>query len=467
MAFATRCPDCRAKLRLPSQPDPDENVECPKCGSVFLVDDDGGSDGDDAPAPKRDKPKKEKKPKKDKAPKGPVGPKKRKVKKKKSNPVLLFTMLGLALAFVIGLGIFLWIYLGRAGKMDEMMSYLPGDCNVVRGFNVGQISKYPGFAAEPDQFVNSTVKAASDDLAKAMGLDDGEALRDYVVIAKAKKDKQQAGVVYIFRAKKAFKPNPLDGAAGMKAADANGTPYYRSTGKGILDNAAVFTPTDKLVIVVAKGAQQTTLLNAVAGGGMKNKENMFLGKVGDTGRRTAAGNMWCVVVCEGPMKNYAKEMGDSVKSAFPGLNKACGTAKCIGWWTSYGGRGISFGGAIDCGDSAGAYECMKSMRDSELGKGDDAELPNDFKRAVQGAASKEFGEFLQYLKFTYTGSCAYFVSKMSAEKGKSYTGRLHGLSIAGFDNETGAAEGVPGLPSGAGAGAGGGANAGGRPGARP
>jgi hypothetical protein len=436
MAFTTRCPDCQAKLRLPQTPDPDENVECPKCGSIFLAEQDsGGRTNDREPAEEPAKPKKKKKKKKEPKPKAPAGPKKRKIKKKKSNPILLFAMLGLALTFVIGLGIFMWFYLGKAGKMDEMMSYIPGDCNVVRGFNVGQISKYPGFTSEYEPYVNGQVKTASDTLATLAGLDDGDTLRDYVVIAKAKKDRQPTGTMYIFRSKKPMKANALDGATGMKSAESGGTSYFRSTGGGLLDSAAVFNPSDRLIIVIPKGPHQSGMISAVAGGGMKNKDAMFLGKVGDTGRRVAAGNMWCIVLCDGPMKNYAKDIGESIKSAFPGLAKSCASAKSIGWWTSYGGRGINFGGGLDCGDSTGAYECMKSMRDGALGQGDDSELPNDFKKVVQGAASKEFGEFLQYLKFTYTGSCAYFTSKMSSEKGKPYTSRMHGMSIAGWDSD--------------------------------
>jgi hypothetical protein len=35
MAVEFRCPECRAKLRLPEAPDADAEIECPKCGHVF------------------------------------------------------------------------------------------------------------------------------------------------------------------------------------------------------------------------------------------------------------------------------------------------------------------------------------------------------------------------------------------------------------------------------------------------
>ena len=35
MAVELRCPDCRAKLRLPDEPEPGSDVECPECNAVF------------------------------------------------------------------------------------------------------------------------------------------------------------------------------------------------------------------------------------------------------------------------------------------------------------------------------------------------------------------------------------------------------------------------------------------------
>jgi hypothetical protein len=426
MLLATRCPECRAKLRLDVAPDPGETIECPKCGSIFSPDD----EADAAPPPKVKKPKKEKKPA------GPVGPKKRKVKKKKTNPVLLFGSLGVALAFVIALSVFLFIYMGKAGKVEEMLCYVPGECNLVRGVNTGQISKYPGFASEMDPFITSTINTAAGDLATAVGFDDAEDMQDYIVIAKSKKGPGSTGHVYVFKAKRSFpKPDPLSGASGMKASDSNGTTYYRSSGKGLLANANIFTPTNKLVVVVAAGPQQSELTNAVAAGGVKNKENMFAGKAGDTGRKISTGNNWILIRTEGPLKNYAKEIGASVKQSFPEFAKACESTSVIGWWTSYGSKGISFGGGVECGDSTQAWDVVKSMRESELGRQDDAEIPNDMKRAVSASGNKEFREFLAWLKFRGYGSCAYFTARMSGENGKQYSRFFNGPQIAGWDND--------------------------------
>jgi hypothetical protein len=437
MLLATRCPECRAKLRLDTSPDPGETIECPKCGSLFSPDDEA-EPVDEAPPPKVKKRKKEKKPL---APVGPAGPRKRKVKKKKTNPVLLFGSLGVALVFVITLGGFLFWYMGQAGKVEEMLCYVPGECNLVRGVNTGQIGKYPGFASEMDPFITPQINTAANDLATMIGFDDGDEMKDYVIIAKSKKGPGSTGRVYIFKAKRSFpKPDPLSGASGMKAADANGTTYYRSSGGGLLANANIFTPTSKLVVVVAAGPQQAELTNAVAAGGVKNKENMFAGKAGDTGRKISTGNMWLLIRTEGPLKNYAKDMGATVKQSFPAFAKACESAQVMGWWTSYGSKGINFGGGVDCGDSTQAWEVVSSMRESELGKQDDAEIPNDMKRAVSSSGNKEFREFLAWLKFRGYGSCAYFTARMSGENGKNYSRFFNGAQLAGWSDDDNANE---------------------------
>ena len=372
---------------------------------------------------------------------GPVGPKKRIIKKKKTNPVLLFGSLGVALAFVIALGIGLFYYLGKAGKVEEMLCYVPGECNLVRGINTGQIGKYPGFAQEMDPFITSQVKTAAGDLATAVGFDDGDMMQDYVIIAKSKKGPGSTGRVYVFKAKRSFpKLDPLSDAPGMKASEANGTTYYRSSGKGLLANANIFTPTNKLVVVVAAGPQQTELTIAVSAGGVKNKENMFAGKAGDTGRKVSKGDNWVLVRTDGPLKNYAKDLGASVKAPFPAFGKACETASVIGWWTSYGSKGVSFGGGVECADSTEAWDVVRSMRESELGKQDDAEIPNDMKRAVSQSSSKEFREFLSKLGFYGYGRSAYFTARMSGENGKQFTRTFHGPSIAGWGDDDNSGE---------------------------
>lgn len=444
MPFATRCPECRAKLRLDDEPADGETIECPKCGSVFAP----GDAGDEVPpAPKPNKKKKKIKDKPSAGKRDPKAPRKRIAKKKKSNPILLFGLLGGALVAMIVLGIALWLVLGKAGKVDEMLCYVPSECNIVRGINTGQISKYQGFASEMDIYINSNIKTATDDLAKVVGFESGDDLRDYVVIAKSKTS-GRSSTMYIFRARQSFKAESLGESSSLKATDSGGTTYYRATGRGLLNGAAVFAPTNKLLVVIANGPAQSSLISGVAGGGVKNKENMFLGKVGDAGRKIASGHLWILVRNEGPYRTYAKDIGETVKSTFSRFAKASESTPVIGWWTSFSGKGIRFGGGIECADSTVAAEIVDEARNGELGKQDDAEIPNDFKRAVSRSSSKEFREFLSRLNFWRTGKCCYFTAQMGMEKGKQYTSMFNGPGLANFEEDafSGGRGGGPGAP---------------------
>ncbi|MFO0935847.1 MAG: hypothetical protein U0798_04930 [Gemmataceae bacterium] len=459
MPFATRCPECRVKLRLENAPEAGETVECPKCGSTFIPDAPADEDrprkseerSEDAP------PRKKKKKKKEKASAAPGSPRKRVAKKKKSNPVLLFGGLGAALVFVVLVSIFAIYFFGRAGNVEEMLTYVPGDCNIARGVNVSQMNKFSGFAGEMDVVITGQVKTLSNDLAVATGMADGEDVMDYLVIGKVKK-KDGAGTVYVFRTRKPFsKPNPLSEAPSMSAQDMGGTTAYRSNGKDLLAGAYVFTPTNRLIVVIPKSSQQQSMASAVAAGGLKNREQTFGGKTGDTGKRVSKGHIWTLIRPDDALEKFAKDMGDSVKSSFPAFATACEKTKAIGWWTSYSGSYIYFGGAVDCNDSTGSYELKKAMNDGELGKQDDATIPNDMKKAVSQSGSKDFTEFLAWLKFNYTGSAGFFTAKMTVNNGKQYTRIFNNPSVAGWaDDSGGGGNSNPFGRSGAAAGGGGG-----------
>src|SRR5262249_55135349 len=112
MAVELRCPECRAKLRLPVAPEADSEIECPKCGHVFPTDENvvhaGSADAaDDKPKKKKstsddadEKPKKDEKKGDKAAGEGAKKPKKRKWKKKQTNKVAMWAVIGGAVLFV-------------------------------------------------------------------------------------------------------------------------------------------------------------------------------------------------------------------------------------------------------------------------------------------------------------------------------------------------------------------------------
>src|SRR5262249_52326104 len=249
MAVELRCPECRAKLRLPSAPEPGTEVECPKCEHVFMApeseadarpvkkrpaDDEDDErprkkardeDADDRPEEKArdegeggEKPKKKGKRKK----KDDNQPKRKRAKKKETNPMVL-VFIGVFGLMVLGLIVTLLVwYLGRKPAAYEMMSYLPEDTHSVMGLNITHCQKYPEFFKTVEQSYQSRgFKKAADALAKVAGTETND-LIDYMVYGESAK-----GDVIILRTKKEFDTDALGKLPGArKQSPIDGRTYY-------------------------------------------------------------------------------------------------------------------------------------------------------------------------------------------------------------------------------------------------
>src|SRR5688572_6726557 len=142
MAVELRCPDCRAKLKLKEAPEAGTEVECPKCGTVFAAPEPEPEPEEDAPKEKAEKAEKKAK-KKDKA--APGAPKRRRAKKRETNKVALFAVVGLGLFMLLSVGGVLIWYFTRTSKSVEMLLYAPEDAQTAVGMNIGHAQKYPEF----------------------------------------------------------------------------------------------------------------------------------------------------------------------------------------------------------------------------------------------------------------------------------------------------------------------------------
>jgi hypothetical protein len=420
-AVDVSCPKCQAKLRLDEPPAADELVECPKCGTQFSPAAPPPPARKELPADLRKRPADDGRPGKRKGKKGikadaPAGgPKKRKVKQKKSNPYVLALMVAGALVILGCVGAMVWLVLGVNGKVPEMASYIPGDCNLVRGVNVGLISKYPGYKGEMEKQLNAgspNLKSFMDEAAKAANADP-ETFTDYVVIGKKKGG--GGGLVVVVRSRTGFDTKAVAANLGTPS-DTNGIPTYRS-GKGAFAGAAVLVPTNKMFVIVPSGSGQQQMLAAAAAGGPKNKANTFAGKMGDAGAKITTGAIWAVILTEGDLKNYAKDMADPIKTGLPTLSSALGSTKVFGLWTSFGAGGVRMGAGFECDSPDTASKVATDLRNGPMGKGDDSEPPNDFKKVFSQSSNKEFmSDFMGNMKYKSSGSAAYFETRMSQAK---------------------------------------------------
>jgi hypothetical protein len=407
---------------LSDPPAADEEVECPKCGTVFTPAGSAGGEAEEpavAPVP-APKPPKEKKLK---------GPRKRRAKVKKTNPYFLAILLGGALVLLVCLGIMFWWLFNKAGKVQEALMYVPVECNQARGINAGQIRKYPGYAAEVDKIITPDIKAGATELAGAAGMS-AEELSDYVVIARSRKGGTTA-TVYVFRASK-----DVDGGkfTGLGAAEnQNGKTVYRmkaGSSGSILNGAVVYVPSNRVIVVVPAGPRQADMIRGSAAVDKTTpKEETFWGKIGTTGAKIAAGNIWVLVRNTDDLKYYAGSTGDAMAEAFKSMADEMAKTPVFGMWTSFGAGGIRFGFALQASSPERAKELVKGFEDGPLGKKDDAEIPNGMKKGYSQSSSKEFREFLSNIRFTSSGDCAMILSKMSNEKGKQLADQVNGNQI--------------------------------------
>lgn len=427
MAFEVRCPECRAKLRLDEKPAADEAIECPRCGNQFAAAA-ARIPAVAAAAAKKDRPTrdrdeggkpavKEKKPaggKKAKA--GAAGvPKKRKAKKKKSNRTILTLMLAGALVILGSIGGMAYILLSKSGKLESMLVSVPGDCNLVRGVNVGQITRYNQYKSEADRMMAGPLKDCWGEIASALSLPKDQDSPEYAVIAKAKAG--ATGTVLVYRTRAPITdPKGFGAALGGSEQAVNGQTAYRVGGGGSLAGAVVYAPTDRVIVAVLPGSTQSDLLQKSVTG-RQQPEGSFYGKMGRTGRKVTAGNIWALVRAEGDLRDYTKDLVKPIDKDFAPLPTNLGKSPLFGIWTSFGARGITFGAGFQCDSPESAAATITALRDGPLGKGDDQpEIPNALKKAYSAIASKEFSEFLSNLKFSSSGDCAYMESRMSTKE---------------------------------------------------
>ncbi len=450
MPFEIRCPECAAKLRLDDAPPAGTPIECSKCGTLFVPpraakakaaagaksarprDD----DEDDAPRkPAADAAKAGiKKPKSiavDKTANPNNKGKKRKAKKKVTNPVFLLA----AIAFGFGgltVVFFTMIYfLNRAGKVEEMMTYVPADVNWVRGVNVSLMAKYPGYANEVTKFYTLEVKAATDHLAKAAG-HDAETFLDYLMIAKLRPAGGGSGTMYVFRSARSMKADVL--AAGLGATDApvNGERGFRfpANAPGILAGATMILPTPRIVAIFAPGPLQGSMASAstVGKGG---KGDSFALKLNATGRVIIRGSIWLLMRNTGALANYMELTTKVVDKDFAVICDKSKAAPMFGVWSSPGSGGVRVGVAFECADRPSAAAVVKSLKTGPLGKGDESEAPNQLKAAnVQFiSTAKVFNEYMQNVEYLQQKECAFAVSTLAGAGAKAIMGSFNSMTM--------------------------------------
>lgn len=428
MAVELRCPDCRARLRLPEDPEPGTEIECPECNAVFQAPDPDAGVAPDPRGKKSAGAKGKKRPVEDgedeprkpagegkkgggkkKAGKDPNAPRKRKAKKKETNKAALIAVIAVGVVFLsLVIGLLVWFFTRKPASY-EMMNYLPDDATGAVGLNLGHMHKYAEFikVVEPT-YKNEGFQKAVEALAKPLGADPGE-LPDYVVQGWGK-----GGSAVVVRTKKEFDPDDLKKLPGARAGSVGGQTYYQL---GPIPNlfggtpVRVFAPTNRLVVFCSNSVPQPAF-QRMANGNKDDPDKTLPARLGQLGKRTTRGTFWAIGVLDAsnrppPPPKQDGNMGGGGGEFQTELAAAAAAAKGFGFKASLGSRAIRFEAILWLQDSDKPSELAKKYKESTAKAQDDASADppkwwKDFGTSVAGS-KKVAGELFMNLGFKSSG----------------------------------------------------------------
>lgn len=430
MAVELRCPECRAKLRLPKAPEPDSEIECPKCSHVFATDENivhaGAADDNEAPkkkpkpadeSPKKSENNKSDKPKdKPKAPDNAFKRKKRKAKKRKTNPAVLWGIVGGAVVSLIVLIVIVFIVFGRKKPTEEMMSYLPDDCDSVTGINVGHVQKYPEFYKTCEtQFNGRGFKKAMDVLAAALG-SDANTVVDYVMQGEGKSG-NDAVEATVIRTKSEFDPSLLSKMPGAKEYSGQGVKYYTIDDIPELkySGVRVFAPTNRIVVFCREDTPQAKF-NSMLTGNKDHPDATPFVRAGPLIKAVTRGTAWKFVVygrsIERPQPPVKAE-NTGVKGGGPSdeddlkkeIADILNSAKGMGYKASVGSRDVRGEWIVWMNNSDALSNLVKKWKEKDWVKDDEKPAPRWWKMVAQKSGGGKTAEnaLKDYLKFMSSG----------------------------------------------------------------
>ena len=405
MAVELRCPECRAKLRLPDDPEPGTDVECPKCSNVFAAPDPDTGEVPDSRGEKKksagekakkkpaaDAPDGEKKPEEKKpAPEGKK-PKKRRAKKHKSNPAVLWAAIGggvLFLALVVSL--LVWYFM-RKPATYEMMGHLPADCDSVTGLHVGHLQKYPEFFKTVQSSYSGTgfVKAAVA-VGKALGVENVNDILDYVLYGEGK-----SGFALVLRMKREIDTGALSKLPGAQERAVDGRKVYSVDSYRGSGRMKAFAPTNRLVVFCDDAIPDATLRQML--GGNKDNDKAVVPRMGPLAKRITRGTFWHVQLYETaeskpqqppPSKEGREEPGSHFAKQFADISQP---AKGYGFKASVGSREIRLEYAVWFRDGETANTWYDKYKSSELAKGDEVDPPKWWTDVTRQLGDKKIGQ---------------------------------------------------------------------------
>ncbi len=395
MAFDVRCPSCKAKMRFEDPPKRGEEVVCPKCSQAF-------------PAPsatafeekKKDEPKKEEKEKKAKPRTIEAVP------RTYFNHWLLLLIVGGLMSVIIATFTAVFVIVARSAKAEDMVACVPDNFNVIRGVNLKALRNYPGIQANGDKFYDADAQAVYDEAAKKLGLG-----KDDVAYYVCAREANTNTVLHLFATTPEFDRSKMGDGQTVQLA------------RGV--SAACPTRT---VIVAASGPNAGAVVGTASENARVKPRDGTHTKIGTTGKLATRGQIWTVFRCKGTLKGWLGASGEAIKEdgSLTMLRNSMGKATVFATWVSFGTAGTRLAAGMELDDSKAASDLVADLRKGPLGKADESEPPNAFKKAMSQIANVSTnGAFWQFLDYRQQGDCAYVTTKVeNVEKANNVMGEF-------------------------------------------
>jgi hypothetical protein len=405
MSVVLRCPSCSAKLRLDESPPLGTMIDCPKCGTAFPV----------------RNPTAEEKPKAKEPEKPGKGKKTKTVETKEREFMNEFALLGIVGGAMLGLMLVLgviWFILNRAAKVEDLIATVPESYSALRGVNLEQMRKMPGYKPEVESVFTKEMQAGYEIIAKGLGIKEEKSL-SYLLIAYNGKPNGNlpAQELYIFRIKDKFDPGKLGSIENIRnAKDTSGRTYYgfdQAHENPFLQSAVVECPTRNLVMVTRYDPNGVAAAEAAALANGKKTDGMQK-KIGDIGRLAAKAHFWTILRADGVTKDLFAKLAAyaAADKEMMKLSNTTKTSPVFASWATFGSAGLRCGVGIECTSSSEAKELAKFLQDGPLGKGDESEPPNYMRQNLQLVGMKKvWGEFTQSMSFNTQGNACFVRTK--------------------------------------------------------
>ena len=376
----------------------------------------------------------------------------------KSNPYVLW---GAVLSGLLLLGIFigaiLWFF-NRKSASQEMMMYLPDDCDEVSGINLGHLQKYPEFYKSCESASETPASSTPADIfCDALGEKTNDVV-DYVVqgVGRAGGTGQEVAAT-VFHTKVDYDTTLLSKLSGANKGTRNGVDYYLISDIPGLNYGGikVFAPTKRLV-VFCRADTPDAKFDAMLNGNKDNPDATPFKRGGQLSKAIIRGTAWKFMIYGRSVTKFAGPeaptgggggLGGGQENDEDAIRREVAevlqNAQGCGYKASVGSREVRGEWVVWYKDSDAANSMLKKWKEKEWIKDEEKDPPRYWKAlANKSGGGKTAANVLRDgLAFRQSGETFSIRTSMDVNLVKGSPGQL--VSAVNGQNAFGPPNGAP------------------------